>query len=99
MIQSTNKNKNGRLAGVWTQDQKDPDTKRKIDEAVKLMLEGPVGKRLKQLIEKRKLEIAASELRTDQYDYASWPFLQAHRNGQVAELGWIEDILNIRYET
>ena len=57
---------------------------------LKTYVNDPVLRQLKKVILERIKELKHTQLRD--YDKASWPFYQAHKNGQIEEL---ESILSL----
>ena len=78
------------LVTVWTHGVH-PDKKKDLEAAIRNSTVA-LG-RLKLILEDRERVLLAQERGTDQYLSPSWASLQAHRNGQLAEVASLKSLL------
>jgi hypothetical protein len=81
-----------RLPLVWTKHLK--SAKEKEDFESLLRNSTQVLRRLKQVLEEKEADLAASQMKLEDYDSPSWAYKEAHRHGRQAELKFLKEIID-----
>jgi hypothetical protein len=76
------------LAIQWTKNTKSDHAKKELEKAIRAS--SVALTRLQEILKEELASIEAEELKSTSYDKASWPFYQAHLNGEKKR---IKDLL------
>lgn len=81
-----------RLPLVWTKHLKTAKEKENFESLLRNSTQ--VLSRLKQIIEERETDLAATQTKLEDYDSPSWAFKEAHRHGRQAELKTLKELID-----
>ncbi len=81
---------NKKLSAHWLKNIRDP---KKREDAEKTILNSTIALgRLREILEDFEQEVLKEEVSEENYDKASWAYLQAHRNGKKQALRTIKKL-------
>ena len=77
---------------LWTKHIKEKEAK---DKFVTLLRNSGISLgRLREIIQERSVALERSERNPKAYDTPNWPYMQAHNNGYLQGLQFVDDLLN-----
>ena len=85
-----------RLSSKWLVDAKTKEDKESLYQSLGSYLNHPHTKRLIQIILDHKNELLNQERNKNQYEVASWPYRQAHVNGNLEIIDLVLNLLKVQ---
>jgi hypothetical protein len=81
------------LKAIWLQAQL-PESRKEYEMLLRNGYNSEIVKRLKEIIKERQSSLQISEIQPSSYDTPNWAEKQAHNNGMLYILKWVQDLLD-----